>query len=235
MKYKSPAITLTYIKHGESSIICKILTLEKGLQTFIVKGVRSKKPKIKLSFFEPLRLLNIDGNFNAKKSLQYLVDVSIAAKFETTKKNIYNSFISAFIAEITSKILQENEKNDALFSYIWKSAVKLNAAEKADLNFAIKYLIDLCKPLGISPSTSEIKNPFFELESGTFIQNITASKTYLNNKKSEYLKALLNDEKILIPQKEKSELLKDLLYYYKLHHYNLDSVKSHLIFENLRQ
>ena len=84
-------------------------------------------------------------------------------------------------------------------------------------------------------STSEIKNPFFELESGTFIQNITASKTYLNNKKSEYLKALLNDEKILIPQKEKSELLKDLLYYYKLHHYNLDSVKSHLIFENLRQ
>ena len=137
MKYKSPAITLTYIKHGESSIICKILTLEKGLQTFIVKGVRSKKPKIKLSFFEPLKLLNIDANFNAKKSLQYLVDVSIAAKFETTKKNIYNSFISTFIAEITSKILQENEKNDALFSYIWKSAVKLNVAEKADLNFAI--------------------------------------------------------------------------------------------------
>ena len=53
MKYKSPAIALTYIKQGESSIICKVLTLEKGLQTFIVKGVRLKKSKIKLSFFEP--------------------------------------------------------------------------------------------------------------------------------------------------------------------------------------
>ena len=234
MKYKSPAIALTYIKQGESSIICKVLTLEKGLQTFIVKGVRLKKSKIKLSFFEPLKLLNIDANFNAKKSLQYLVDVSIAVKIDATKKSIYNGFVSTFIAEINSKILQENEKNDTLFSYIWDSAVKLNSTKKTDLNFALKYLIGLSRPLGFFPSTSEIKNPFFELENGTFIQNTTNSKTYLNNKKSNYLKALLKDEKILIPQKEKTELLKDLLYYYKIHHYNLDSVTSHLIFETLR-
>ncbi len=234
MKYKSPAIALTYIKHGESSIICKILTLEKGLQTFIIKGVRSKKSKIKLSFFEPLKLLNIDANFNPKKSLQYLVDISIANKFNSTRKSIYNRFVSTFIAEINSKILQENEKNDALFSYIWESAVKLNSTKKKDLNFALKYMINLCKPLGFFPSISEIKNPFFELEKGVFIQNITVSKTCLDKKKSDYLKALLKNEKIIIPQKEKSELLKNLLHYYKLHYYNLDSVKSHLILENLR-
>ena len=43
MKYKSQAISLTYIKNGDSSIISKILTKEKGLQAFIVKGGSQKK------------------------------------------------------------------------------------------------------------------------------------------------------------------------------------------------
>ena len=50
MKYKSLAIALTYIKQGETSIISKILTKEKGLQTFIIKGVRSKNSKKKTKF-----------------------------------------------------------------------------------------------------------------------------------------------------------------------------------------
>ena len=45
MKYKSRAISLTYIKHGGSSIISKIFTEEKGLQTFFIKGARSKNSK----------------------------------------------------------------------------------------------------------------------------------------------------------------------------------------------
>ena len=47
MKYTSRAIALSYIKQGETSIITKIFTEEKGLQIFIVKGVRSKKAKKK--------------------------------------------------------------------------------------------------------------------------------------------------------------------------------------------
>ena len=54
MKYKSRAITLTYIKQGESSIISKIFTEKHGLQSFIIKGVRSKKAKKKLGLFQPL-------------------------------------------------------------------------------------------------------------------------------------------------------------------------------------
>ena len=45
MKYKRRAIALSYIKHGESAIIAKVFTEEKGLQNFIIKGVRSEKSK----------------------------------------------------------------------------------------------------------------------------------------------------------------------------------------------
>ena len=70
MKYKSRAIALSYLKQGESSIIAKIFTEEKGLQSFIVKGVRAKKTKKKLGLFQPLQLLNINATLINKNSLQ---------------------------------------------------------------------------------------------------------------------------------------------------------------------
>ena len=51
MDFKTKAIALTYIKHGETSIISKILTEKKGIQSFIIKNIRSKKSKKKLNCF----------------------------------------------------------------------------------------------------------------------------------------------------------------------------------------
>ena len=77
MKYHSRAIALSYIKHGESSIVARIFTEEKGLQTFIVKGVRKKKSKKNLGLFETLQLLNINATYLPKKNLQYIADISL--------------------------------------------------------------------------------------------------------------------------------------------------------------
>ena len=233
MKYKSRAISLTYIKQGESSIISKMLTEEKGLQTFIIKAVRSKKSKKKLSYFEPLKLLNIDANFNAKQSFQYLSDITTAGNFNTKTNKMHKSFIAFFISEVSSKVLQENEQNTMLFNFIWETASKLYSSEKIDANFALKYLLNLSKFLGFYPS-SEINKPFFELESGEFSDNKNTLKACLSKEKSIYIKALLDKEEIRIPKKEKSELLKELLHYYKIHHYNLDGITSHLVIETLR-
>lgn len=235
MKYKSRAIPLTYIKQGDSSIISKIFTEEKGLQTFIIKGVRSKNSKKKLSYFEPLKLLNIDAAFNPKKSLQYLADITIADNFDGARTNMRKNFISFFIGEVSSKVLQENEQNTMLFNFIWDTTKTLYTMQKLDLNFGLKYLLDLSEFLGFYPSTIEINNPFFNLERGKFCNTKHLSEICLNKEKSYYLKALLNKETIIIPQEKKSELLKALLLYYKLHHYNLDSITSHLVIETLRQ
>ena len=234
MKYTSKAISLTYIKQGENSIISKILTEEKGLQTFIVKSVRSKNSKKKLAYFEPLKLLTIEASFNAKKSLQYLSEITIAKHFENSTNKIYKNFIGFFIAEVSIRVLQENEQNASLFSFLWEVATSLYTYEKPDSNFTLKYLLSLAKILGFCPSEEEIKKPFFNLETGNFSDKKFVSKTMLSEEKSTYLKGLLSNKKISIPKDKKSELLKDLMYYYKLHHYSLDGVKSHLIIERLR-
>ena len=67
MKYKSRAIALSYLKQGESSIISKIFTEEKGLQSFIIKGVRSKKSKKKPRSFPSITASKYKCKLHTKK------------------------------------------------------------------------------------------------------------------------------------------------------------------------
>tara|TARA_X000001036_G_scaffold433742_1_gene471894 strand:- start:257 stop:964 length:708 start_codon:yes stop_codon:yes gene_type:complete len=235
MKYKSRAISLTYIKQGESSIISKILTEEKGLQTFIIKGVRSKKSQKKISYFEPLKLIDIDAEFKYKNSLQYLKDITIVENFDNPKNKISKHFIAFFSAEVASRVLQENEKNLELFNFLWHTSYSLYKNEKIDPNFALNYLLNLSSFLGFYPSKTKKNMPFFNMENGEFSEKKGLQNISLDKEKSDYLKLLLENQYVSINQKKKTELLKDLLRYYKLHHYNLDNIKSHLVIESLRR
>lgn len=232
MKYKSRAISLTYIKHGNTSIISKIFTEEKGLQTFIIKGVRSKKSKKKLSHFEPLKLLNLDGVFNKKKSLQNLSEITIVNNFDIITNKIYKDLIAFFIAEVSAKVLQENDQNRILFTFIWNTTIKLYASEKNHPNFALNYLLDLSKLLGFYPSLFELKKPFFNLERGGF-SNKHIAGICLNQQDSSYLRDVLENINSSIPKEGRSSLLKGIIRYYKMHYYNLDAITSHLIIEKL--
>ena len=235
MKYKSRAITLTYIKQGESSIISKIFTEKHGLQSFIVKGVRSKKAKKKLGLFQPLQLVDINATLIPKKGLQYLAEITIIETISTDKINMNKNFLAIFIAEISSKVLQENEQNSGLFKFVWEIKQKLYNANTIDENFALLFMLNLSKYLGFFPSTENINAPFFNLETGEFSGKSFNMNIYLTEEKTTVLKHLLLGKKINIPQELKSELLKDIIQYFRLHHYNLSNITSHLIIESLRK
>lgn len=235
MKYKSRAITLTYIKQGESSIISKIFTEKHGLQSFIIKGVRSKRAKKKLGLFQPLQLVDINATLIPKKGLQYLAEITIIETISTDKINMNKNFLAIFIAEISSKVLQENEQNSGLFKFVWEIKQKLYNANTIDENFALLFMLNLSKYLGFFPSTENINAPFFNLETGEFSGKAFNLNIYLTEEKTTMLKHLLLGKKINIPQELKSELLKDIIQYFRLHHYNLSNITSHLIIESLRK
>jgi DNA repair protein RecO (recombination protein O) len=235
MKYKSRAITLTYIKQGESSIISKIFTEKHGLQSFIIKGVRSKRAKKKLGLFQPLQLVDINATLIPKKGLQYLAEITIIETISTDKINMNKNFLAIFIAEISSKVLQENEQNSGLFKFVWEIKQKLYNANTIDENFALLFMLNLSKYLGFFPSTENINAPFFNLETGEFSGKSFNMNIYLTEEKTTILKHLLLGKKINIPQELKSELLKDIIQYFRLHHYNLSNITSHLIIESLRK
>jgi DNA repair protein RecO (recombination protein O) len=234
MKYSSRAIALSYIKHGESAIIAKVFTEEKGLQGFIIKGVRSEKSKKKLGLFQALQLSNINATYLPKKGLQYLIDISLLNSQTQEGVNMKKNFLSLFVAEAASKILHENEVDKPLFQFLWNLKTALASSNEIDPNFPIIFMIDLSKYMGFYPLNKEETSIYFNLELGEFTNNTEQLNYYINQENSHYFKALLKKQKITIPYKNRNQLLLDLIDYYKLQHHELKNMTSHLIIKALR-
>ena len=234
MKYKSRAIALSYSKQGESSIIAKIFTEEKGLQSFIVKGVRNKKAKKKLSLFQPLQLLILNANHYPKNSLQYINEISLKNNQTNHGIDMKKNFISIFIAEVVSKVLLDNEKEEALFNFIWELKSTLNNLKKISPNFPLIFLIRLSEYLGFSPSKEELIGEYFDMELGEFRRSQENLDYYFDKDNSIYLRKLLENKDINIPYQNRNQILLNLIKYYKLQHYELKNMTSHLIIESLR-
>jgi len=234
MKYKSRAIALSYLKQGESSIIAKIFTEEKGLQSFIVKGVRAKKAKKKLSLFQPLQLLSINATHLPKNSLQYISEIALEHTQISDGIDMKKNFLSIFVAEVISKVLLENEKDKALFKFIWELQIDLNSLEKINPNFPLIFLIRLSEYLGFSPSKEEVNGVYFNMVLGGFTNNNQQLNYYVEKDNSSYLRELLENKDINIPYQNRNQILLHLIQYYKLQHHELKNMTSHLIIESLR-
>jgi DNA repair protein RecO (recombination protein O) len=234
MKYKSRAIALSYLKQGESSIIAKIFTEEKGLQSFIVKGVRAKKAKKKLGLFQPLQLLNINATLITKNSLQYISEITIAHNQVSDGIDMKKNFISIFVAEVISKVLLETEKDKALFKFIWELKNNLSNYEEINPNFPLIFLIGLSEQLGFLPSKDQIDGDYFNLEFGEFTNNQQQLNHFIKKDNSYYLRKLLENKDINIPYKNRNKILLHLIQYYKLQHHELKNMTSHLIIQSLR-
>ncbi len=63
------AIVLKTFPYGETSLISRCFTKEKGKVSFIIKGAQSKKNLI-APYFQPLSFIHIIYNENEKRDLQ---------------------------------------------------------------------------------------------------------------------------------------------------------------------
>ena len=167
--YSSKAIALKYIKYGDSSIISKMLTLEKGLQSFIVKGVRQKKSKQKLICFEPLKLSEILVNHKENSNLQYLKKIDLLENMNYNYINPNASLLSIFIAEVILKTTKENFVDKYLFEFVWETKKFLLTKNLIDDDFIFVFLIKLSAYLGFQPSKDNISNPYFDLVKAKFV------------------------------------------------------------------
>jgi hypothetical protein len=75
---------------------------------------------------------------------------------------------------------------------------------------------------------------YFNLEIGEFTNSDKLLNYYINQENVHYFKALLNKQKIIIPYRNRNQILLNLIDYYKLQHHELKNMTSHLIIESLR-
>ena len=234
MKYESKAIVLNYIKHRETSIITKVFTREFGVQSFIVKGVRSKKSRKKINVFQPLQLILISANFNRKKSLQQLNDVSLDPS-SIVGITIKNQLLCMFIAEVVLKITRTDLVEKDLFDYIWFVRKNMSINNPFNNNFGVVFLIKLSEILGFGPLKKSISYSYFHLERGEFVDFYKKEEGMLDGFSSNVLNKILVNNNVETTYEERKTILYDIILYFKFHNYELKNLTSHLIIESLRE
>lgn len=222
MQLKTKAIVITTIKYGEADLIAKCFTLEKGLVSYMLKGIRkSKRGKLRMSMFQQLSLLEIEAFHKENKNLQYLKEVKVFHPYQSLQSNVYKSTMVMFLAEVLKSSIQEEEKNEALFYFLQNSFLQLDEAESIK-NFHLHFIVKLTQYLGFYPDSQSINFPFFDMLNGVFQLKEHNSYSF-NNSNSELLKELMNyseydgSNHVKLNQERRKSFLDFMMLYYELH------------------
>lgn len=148
MESKDEGIIIKVIPFKESSVICSILTRSKGMQSFIVSGVRKKGKGNSSALFQPLVCLSFvySGKEGALKRIR---EFSLQEKNINIITNPILISIAYFISEVLIKTIKEEQEDFDLFQFVRQVVVDLNKIESNYLDFNLNFLIGLSQIIGI--------------------------------------------------------------------------------------
>ena len=239
MLHNTRGIVFHQVKYSETSIIVKIYTELFGLQSYLIRGVRSKTSKIKPALLQHLTLVDLIVYHKQKKDIQTIKEVKIAYPYKTIPYDIIKSSVAVFLNEVLYKVIREEEPNPGLFAFLFNSLQILDIREKNIADFYLIFLIRLTKYLGFFPKNNfSVQNCNFHLEEGLFTLNTHPEELIVKKPFSEYLSDLTetsyeNSTKLKILPQHRSKLLEDILNYYQLHIPAVINIKSHHVLQTV--
>ena len=235
MYHKSRGIVLHTIKYSETSVIAKIYTEKSGLLSFIVKGVRSAKSKVKASLMQPLTILDLEFQQRENKNLLFIKEFKRAYNYHSLPFDTLKSAIALFMLEVITKSIREHEPNEEMFEFIFDALLALDKTDALNSDFHLLFFIQFSKYLGFQPHGNfSDENSFFEMREGVFI-NLSSGIYTLDKTESKVLSELMQEnifgkQNLKLSRAARKQMLKTLMKYYQLHLENF-SLKSPEVLE----
>lgn len=223
----TPGIVLHTTPYGDTSVIVKVFTRLLGVQSYIIKGVRGPRAKVKQNLLQPFSCLDMVVYDNTKAELNYIKELS--PRCACTEATPVENALRFFMTEVLYKSLQEAEPMPALFDYAEQAAAVGDSAA----NLPISFLLTVSHHLGIEPMDNYCpREPLFDLQEGRYVS--APSDTTL----SPHLSSLLHDyltpgTSPLTPLSDRRLLIDSLLAYYQLHLSGFRHFTSHEILHTI--
>lgn len=221
MQLKTEALVIHSLRYSEADLIVKLYTQKEGYYSYLVRGVlKSKKGKIRSSFFQPLSLLEIDAVQNTKGNLSRLKEVKPVRHFTSLHTNVIKGCITSFITEILSQVFIDCQADDELFCFLKNTTIWLDQNDKISI-FPHFFLLKLSYFLGFYPDSSNRNLPLFNLSEGKFEVGSKSGYCLVHDELSTFSKLMeieLKDlNKNYFSKFERNQLLENLILYFSLH------------------
>lgn len=239
MLHVTKGIVLHYFNYSDNSVIVKIFTQHFGIQSFILKGIHSKKNKAQKAYLQPLSIVELETTQKQNKTLHSLKGIKIDILYQSIPFNVYKSAMAFFMAEFLYKVIKEEESNEILFNYIKQSLVFFDEKQEKFSNFHLIFLAQLTDYFGFQPQLETHQpNSYFNLQDGDFSTIQPHHPFFVNLSKSALLKEVFETEydqmgELLISKIERKEVLSALVDYYSIHVNNLSNLKSRQVLEEI--
>lgn len=221
MLVNTPAIVLSTIKYSEADLIARIYTREFGTQSYMLKGVRkSKRGKIRPSYFLPLTQLQLQTQHKGKGTLEYIKDATVLMPYNQIHTDMVKSSIVLFFSEVFTQLLQDHPPDTDLYDYLSQTFYYLDQT-LYPANYAIKVLLDITYFMGFMPDTQSIDQPYLNMIEGRFDQlgNLPHHASLEN---SQYVKQFLGIKidainTIKMSRHDRNQLLSMVVDYIQIH------------------
>lgn len=221
MTVTTRAIVFSAIKYAEADLIANCYTEAAGIQTYLLRGIlKSKKGKLKPSYFQPLTQLEIVATQRNKGSMEYIKEAKVANPYNSLHTQIVKSTLVMFLAEMLKNCIREEEPDRRLFGFLEYSLQWLDGHEQVS-NFHIFFLLQLSRFLGFYPDATNIKAPFFNIIEGRFQNTQTDDYCFegpiIENFKKFFSTNYEGLADIKLSKTERQKVLELLLSYYQCH------------------
>lgn len=233
MLIKTNAIVLSTLKYGDSSLIARCYCKELGLKSFMLKSIlSSKKGQLKKSLFQPLNIITLITQVKNenKDGLHFIKEARIYFPLIEIPSDIKKNTVALFLSEVMGRVItEEGAPNQILYHFLEKNIVFLEQKGFSPL-FHLKFMTDLSHHLGFYPNQSNLKENYFDLESGCFCSS-SSSKYVIGGDLVITLKKILGTNfedlnHLKIPNSLRIKVLNVLVDYFNLHLHGIGKIKS---------
>ena len=237
--HQSRAIVLRQIKYSETSLILKIYTEKEGLLSFIAKGVRGKKGKLRSAQFQALNLIDLSYREARKSQLRQINDLKVIEPFTDLPFNPIKRTIAMFMAELIQNAIKEQEPNAKLFDFLYNSIHWIDLSKESYSHFHLLFMMKFTKYLGFYPMLDGHKDArYFDLQQGVFSRGEPTHSYFIDSEQLSAWKQLINVKletinSLLLSNTLKRKLLQTMMLYYKLHLIHFKELNSHHILQSV--
>lgn len=231
------AIVLSKLRYRDNDLIVKCYTQQFGVVSFLIRGVlKSKKGNVKTAYFQLLSQLQLVIIYKNSRSLQAIKEVRLNHLYTSLHTNVIKSSVVMFLSEVLSSILQEEEQNETLYSYIETTLLWFDTHSECS-NFHLLFLLNLTKYLGFYPEEINYESQYFNLRDGKF-ENKDYGKISIHGENLTLLKTLLGTtfdalNTVKINAKQRQSFLSMILLYFELHLGSFKTPKSLQVFNQV--
>ena len=238
MLLSSKGIVFHTLKYGDTSLIARIYTREAGLQSFLIKGVRSQKGAIRPSHLMPMNLLDMVFSVRQNSSLQSLRELKCDPVMLELHVDPVKRSIVMFLSELLNRAIREEERNADLFDFLSGSLQILDLQRSGLQLYPHYFCLQLSRYLGFFPDLRYREGDCLDLMEGSFVSPGSVGPHHLNARESQWVYFLVTNpfegsSQLAIPSIERRNLLEGILRYYRLHFDQFRDLQSHEILRDV--